>query len=433
MRKSVDARRITLLLPLAAVLAAGGCGGPTSAEPGPGTRPGAPIPAVEVVQAREGSLPLVERLTGTARASGEVGIFPEASGRIVEVLVNNGAAVTKGQPLVRIQTAEAQPQVDQARSQLTVAEAQVREAEAVLSDLRRQLSRTTTLAERGLVSRQEVDTQQSQVDAGRASVQRAQAQVTAARAVVAERAAVQRQSLVRAPISGRVGQRNAEVGMIVDGQTQLFIVGQLDRMRIEVPVAQDVLAQIRRGQRVEIVARAGDPPIVAAVSRISPFLSPGAFSGEVEIDVPNAGTLVPGMFVTVDIHYGESQAATLVPTSAIYENPVTGETGVFVVSDPPDEVQVAVAALSTEPLAVPFRRVDVLAAGRQTVGVSGLAPGDWVVVVGQHLLADAGAPEARVRALSWDHILDLQGLQREDLLRQFMEKQRQRSADGVKD
>ncbi|MBP7777569.1 MAG: efflux RND transporter periplasmic adaptor subunit [Acidobacteria bacterium] len=427
MRKLVDARRIPFMWPVVAALVAAGCGGSTSAEPRSDSRPGPPVPAVEVVQAREGSLPLVERLTGTARASGEVAIFPEASGRIVEVLVNNGAAVTKGQPLVRIQTAESKPQLDQARSQLTVAEAQVREAEAVLADLLRQLGRATTLAERGLVSRQEVDTQQSQVNAGRATVERAQAQVTAARAVVAGRSAVQRQSLVRAPISGRVGQRDAEVGMIVDGQTQLFIVGQLNRMRIEVPVAQDVLAQIRRGQRVEIVARAGDPPIVAEVSRVSPFLSPGAFSGEVEIDVPNAGSLVPGMFVTVDIHYGESEAATLVPTSAIYENPVTGETGVFVVSDPPAEVKVSMAGLGQDPIAVPFRRVDVLATGRQTVGVAGLSPGDWVVVVGQHLLTDSDSPEARVRALSWDHILNLQGLQREDLLRQFMEKQRQSS------
>ena len=81
---------------------------------------------------------------------------------------------------------------------------------------------------------------------------------------------------------------------------------------------------------------------------------------------------------------------------------------------------------------MPFRRVDVLATGRQTVGVAGLSPGDWVVVVGQHLLTDWDSPEARVRALSWDHILSLQGLQREDLLRQFMEKQRQ-SGEAVRD
>jgi hypothetical protein len=65
-----------------------------------------------------------------------------------------------------------------------------------------------------------------------------------------------------------------------------------------------------------------------------------------------------------------------------------------------------------EAVAVPFRRVDVLASGRQTIGVSGIRPGDWVVVVGQHLLEAGGTPEARVRAVSWDHIVNLQGLQR---------------------
>jgi RND family efflux transporter MFP subunit len=409
-----------------------GCADSGSASAGRSRGGAAPIPAVEVVQAREGRLPLVERLTGTARASGEVAIFPEAGGRIVEVLVNNGAAVTKGQPLVRIQTAEAQPQLDQARSQLAVAEAQVREAEALLADLRRQLVRTTTLAERGLVSRQEVDTQQAQVDAARATVARTEAQVNSARAVIAERSAVQRQSMVRAPISGRVGQRDAEVGMLVDGQTQLFVVGQLDRMRIEVPVAQDVLAHLRRGQRVEVITRADEAPITAEISRISPFLSPGAFSGEVEIDVPNEGRLVPGMFVTVDVYYGESDTATLVPTSAVYEDPTTGERGVFLVSDPPAEAKASVGELGEEAVAVPFRRVDVLASGRQTIGVSGIRPGDWVVVVGQHLLEAGGTPEARVRAVSWDHIVNLQGLQREDLLRQFMEKQRRTSGDAVR-
>ncbi|MEZ5285039.1 MAG: efflux RND transporter periplasmic adaptor subunit [Vicinamibacterales bacterium] len=327
MRTSFEPLLIRALV-VAAAMTAAACGGRATDETDPGQRAeDVPIPAVEAVRAREGTLPLVERLTGTARASGEVAIFPEASGRIVEVLADNGASVTRGQPLVRIRTAESEPQLEQARSELGVAEAEVQETEAVLADLRRQLVRTTTLAERGLVSRQEVDTRQSQVDAAEASVARAQAQVEAARALIAERSAVQRQNVVRAPIAGRIGQRNAEVGMLVDAQTQLFIVGQLDRMRIEVPAAQDVLAHLRPGQRAEIITRAGEAPIVAQVSRISPFLSAGAFSGEVEIDVPNDGGLVPGMFVTVDVFYGESASVTLVPTSAVYENPATGKSG----------------------------------------------------------------------------------------------------------
>jgi HlyD family secretion protein len=413
---------------LVCAIGAWGCAGDRPAD-AQGATPEAIVPAVEAVQSRWGTLPLVERLTGTARASGEVAIFPEVTGRIVEVMAENGASVSAGQPLVRLQTAEAQPQLAQARSQLAVTEAQVREAEAVLSDLRLQFTRITTLAERGLVSRQEVDTQRAQVDAAEAALARARAEVTAARAVIAGRAAVDRQSVVRAPIAGRIGQRNAEVGMLVDAQTQLFVVGQLDRMRIEVPAAQDVLAHIKREQRVEVTITPGEPPIVATVSRISPFLRAGSFSGEVEIDVPNDGALVPGMFVTVDVFFGESPATTLVPTSALYEDPTTGERGVFVIAQPPDPAEAAVGELGRDPVAVPFRAVEVIARGRQTMGVSGVEPGEWVVVVGQHLLSAAsGADEARVRAVSWDHIVALQQLQREDLLQQFMQKQKERAA-----
>jgi HlyD family secretion protein len=67
--------------------------------------------------------------------------------------------------------------------------------------------------------------------------------------------------------------------------------------------------------------------------------------------------------------------------------------------------------------------VDVVAEAAQTVGVGGVAAGEWVVVVGQHLLAAEPEPEARPRAIEWDRILELQQLQRQDLLREFMERQ----------
>ena len=359
-----------------------------------------PIPAVEAVQAREGVLPLVERVTGTVSASGQVAIFPETSGPVVEVFAQNGDAVKKGDPLVRIQTAGSDAQLDQARSTVAVAQAEVREIEAELKDLQMQYERTQALDERGLVPREAVDTLRSQVEATQASLARAKAQLEAERATVAQRAELQRQMIVRAPISGRVGQRNVEVGMRVDSQTQLFMIGRLDEMRVEVPVTQEVVTRVREGQRVEL--RPGDgagDPIEAQVSRVSPFLQPGSFSAEVEIDVPNEGRLVPGMFVTVDIFYGESQPATLVPTSAIYEEPTTGEQGVYVVSEGA-LANVEAGALTQEPLAIPFRAVKVLADGRQTVGVDGVQRGEWVVVIGQHLLSAQGseeAPRARVR------------------------------------
>src|SRR5690606_35031815 len=95
--------------------------------------------------------------------------------------------------------------------------------------------------------------------------------------------------------------------------------GRIGNVRVEVPVTQDLLGRIRQGQRVEIRTQSEQSAIVAEVSRISPFLAAGSFTAEVEIDVPNEdGRLLPGMFVTVDVYYGESDSATLVPASALY-------------------------------------------------------------------------------------------------------------------
>ena len=428
-----------VLLVLVAVLAAA-CGTPGDDRAAAAEAHRSHIPAVEVVQARSGALPLFERLTGTVRASGEVAIYPQTTGSIIEVLAQNGDEVRQGQPLVRIQAVGSRAQLTQSRSALDVARAAHREAEANLRQLEAQYERNAALGREGLVAEDTVVTLRSQLEAARAAAARAQAQVEVAEATVAERADVQGQTVVRAPITGRVGQRNAEVGMRVDDQTALFIIGRLENVRVEVPVTQEILAHVREGQRAEIGAqgRTG-PTIEAKVSRISPFLEAGSYSAEVEIDIPNKdGRLVPGMFVTADIYYGESERATVVPASAIYDHATTGERGVFVAEQAPpaspSKPQAGSSVPASEPMGMTFRPIEIVAAGPQTIGVRGVEPGDWIVVIGQHLLsAETGgaAPKARARAIEWDRLLELQRLQRDDLLRDFMERQQRLAAQGA--
>ncbi len=76
------------------------------------------------------------------------------------------------------------------------------------------------------------------------------------------------------------------------------------------------------------------------------------------------------------------------------------------------------------------RPVELLAEGRGRVAVAGVEDGEWVVTLGQHLLQqslDEGGGDtapARVRPVPWVYILELEGLQREDLLEGFLAKQR---------
>ncbi|MFW6088614.1 MAG: efflux RND transporter periplasmic adaptor subunit [Gemmatimonadota bacterium] len=395
----------------------------------------APTPAVEAVQARYGALPLRERLTGNVRAAGQVVIYPEVSGPVVEVLAQNGDQVSAGDPLVRIRAEASRSQLQQSQGSLASARAQRRQAEARLDELETRYERSEQLAAEDFISREEIESLRADLESARADLASAEAAVEVARGALGESRESVRQTTVRAPISGRVGRRNAELGMYVSASTPLFTIGRVEQVQVEVSITQEMLSRIEVGQTAEIRSESlADTVLTAEVSRVSPFIEPGSFSAEAEIDVDNPdGLLLPGMFVTVDILYGESEEATLVPKSAIYEDPSTGALGVYVAPSLGLETEPILPedgerAPFTAPTPSEFQRVDVVAEGRHVAGISGLEPDTWVIVVGQHLLSsqdpEAGDPQARVRPISWERLIELQGLQREDLLRQFMEKQR---------
>lgn len=401
----------------------------------PQGRDAATIPAVEVIQARYGSLPLEERLSGTVRAENQVIIYPEIAAPIVRVAVENGDFVRENAPLVYLRDTQFHEQLRQDEAALQIAQAEARRAEATLRELRTRLERARQLAEKQFQSAQELETLQAQVDGAEATHDQALGRIAQAEATVEEQREALRRTVVRAPISGHVGQRNAEMGMRVDTGTPLFVIGNFDVVRVEVAITDEMVGRIEKGQTALITVESPEERrIQANVSRISPFLEAGSYSAEAQIDVPNRdGVLRPGMFVTVDVFYGESEQATLLPASTLYEDPNTGALGVFVATSlntetplrEPDAYDPDDPPPFTEPTPMTFREVDVLARGRGLVGVNGVQDGDWVVTVGQNLLSGRGQErvDARARPMTWDRVGVLQDLQDQDLLRQFMEKQ----------
>lgn len=418
------------------VLLLSACSGSEAEQAGPpGQGEEVPIPSVEVVQARMGALPLEERLSGTVRAENQVAIYPEIAAPVMRVAASDGDYVEAGQPLVYLRDTQYREQLQQAEANLQISQAEAKRAEAELTELRARLARTRELAAKQYQSAQTLETIEAEVAAAEADHEQTLGRIALARAGIQEQQEALRRTVIRAPISGYVGQREVEVGMRVDTGTQLFTIGNLDVVRVEVAIPDEMIGRIQVGQTALISTPGlGERRLRAEVSRISPFLAPGSYSADAEIDVPNAdGLLHPGMFVTVDVHYGESEQATIVPTSALYEHPATGVLGVYVARSLGTEVPVEVPAAYdednppplSEPTPMTFREVQVLARGRETVGLSGIQPGDWVVTVGQNLLSSSAAaqPPARARVVPWERIASLQRLQDQDLLRAFMEKQ----------
>lgn len=389
-------------------------------------------PAVEAVQARYGSLPLSQRLSGTVVAENQVELYPEISGRIDQVHVQNGEFVEEGDPIVSLRDDQYREQVEQAQAQLRINQAQLKQAQARYNELEAQYNRTKKLSEQDLSTDLEMETLQAQMASAEADVELAQAQLEQTQSNLEEQQDMLEQTVIRAPISGTVGQRNAERGMQVNSSTQLFTIGDLDNLRVEVVLTENMLSEIEIGQTAHVhtnpTRRNAGHMLEAELSRISPFLNNVTRSTEGEIDVQNENNLLrPGMFVAVDILYGESEQATLIPTSALYTNPETGNEGVFVATSLGSEIDPVEQEEGsddppplTEATEVQFVEIDVIAEGRMELGVDGIEPGSWVVTVGQDLLSE-GRNQARVRASSWERILAMQGLQRQDLLQRILD------------
>ena len=395
------------------------------------------IPAVEALQARFGALPLTERLSGLVKARNQIDIYPEVNTAIVFVHVENGDYLKRGQPLVQLRDTEFRERLKQARASYQIAEAQLKQAEAQMLEIKAELERMRSLSDQGLASTAELENIQTEALSAEADVALARARIAQAQAIIDERQEILSKTTIRAPIAGRVGNRRAEVGMLVNSSTRLFTLGQMDNVRVEIILTDYMLNYIKTGQRTVI-----DPGnrlsgiLTAPLSRISPFLHPITHSTRAEIDIANPDErLMPGMFVTVDVFYGESDQATLVPLSALYDNPASGETGVYIAEQPLNREPVSKAnrgqvfALS-DPVSFKFTAVEIIAKGRMEAGIRGIDPGMWVVTLGQDLLGGE-ANKARVRTVDWGWVEELQHLQSEDLLQEIMQKQQAAARDSA--
>src|SRR5690606_18598271 len=137
------------------------------------------------------------------------------------------------------------------------------------------------------------------------------------------------------------------------------------------------------------------------------------------VELQNERNLLrPGMFVTVDILYGQSEEAVIIPNSALYRDPRTGIEGLYIVaaSGQPDSPLQDPEGLGivSPPQPVNFIPVEIVATGRMATAVRGIQAGDTVVTVGQNLLRN-GATQVRTRLLQWDNMMELQELQSEDM------------------
>ena len=184
-------------------------------------------------------------------------------------------------------------------------------------------------------------------------------------------------SQIAAPFTGVVTDKRVNPGDLATPGAPLLTIEREGAYRLEAPVAESRLAQIRPGQTASIVLEALDKKIEARVSEIVPAVDAASRAYTVKLDLPALGQIRSGMFGRVLFTLG-ARKALAVPAAAVIER---GQLQSVLVT----EDGVARTRLVT---------LGTSAGGRREV-LSGVSAGDKVIVPVPAGLADGARVEVR--------------------------------------
>lgn len=294
--------RIEIITVLAAALAAAACSGRSSAEAAPDT-PSVTVAPENVTVLDTVLLQSGPAITGDLMAERSATIRAEVGGSVMSVNVEEGQAVRQGQVLAILDESVIAEQVRSARSALVSAENSAAVA-------RREAERTKRLLAGGAVAERDVEL------ADRA-LWSAEAQLENARAAAAGAQKQWQKTRLTAPFGGIVGRRQVSVGDVVTMGNELFTVVDPRSMQLEAAVPVSALAALRVGSTVNFdVSGYEGQSFTGTVKRVSPEVDPGTRQVRIVVTIPNAGSLVAGLFAKGRV-VTESRLAIAVPVTAV--------------------------------------------------------------------------------------------------------------------
>jgi HlyD family secretion protein len=188
-------------------------------------------------------------------------VAAEITGRVIDVRVEEGLSVQRGQVLAVLDSSLARTELATARSRADSAVASTRALKADIEDARRIYNRTRELASKGYSSNADLTRNQTRVASLEAQLARADADVTTARSDV-QRIEVQLSKYeIRAPFSGIVVDKNAQPGEIISPvsagggftRTGICTLVDMNSLEIEVDVNEAFIGRVREGQKVDAV------------------------------------------------------------------------------------------------------------------------------------------------------------------------------------
>jgi len=373
----VSLRLVALIFLVSSLVVSLACSGGEASNAANGQRPAgggrgggqqAPVP-VTVATVKQKSMPIEIRVIGTVEAYSTVSVHAQITGQLTTVNFKEGDDIRQGQTLFSLDKRPLEAALHQAEANLQRDMAQAANAAV-------QAKRYDDLADRGIATREQVETARTGAAAFSATVE-------ADRAAV-ENAKVQLQyATMTAPIAGRTGALMVHEGNLVraNDTTPLVVINQITPIYVSFAIPESRLPELKHYMaQGALIAEAKSPTEEGNSShgRIT-FVDNNVdqTTGTIRVKATFANDdrrLWPGQFVNVTVALTKDPNAIVVPTAAVQ----VGQQGQYAFVVKPDR-------------SVEYRNVEVERTnGLETVVKTGLAPSETVVTDG-HLRLVAGS------------------------------------------
>ncbi|MBI2234493.1 MAG: efflux RND transporter periplasmic adaptor subunit [Micavibrio aeruginosavorus] len=250
-------------------------------------------PAVAVEAARVQSEPVERTIeaVGNLISNESVVLSPEISGRVAEIFFEEGAAVTSGMPLIRLDDSIYKAQLAQANASLILSEANHKRAE----ELYKQQSGTGRARDEALAKR----------NSDKAAVDLAEAQLDKA--------------TISAPFDGIAGLRQVSVGDYVNPGQPMVNYESIDPLKVDFRIAEVYLAALKPGQEIQVTVDAFPGKVFTGeVYAIDPRVDSAGRAVVLRAKLPNPDKLLrPGLFARVKLVVERKESAIMVDEQAL--------------------------------------------------------------------------------------------------------------------
>jgi membrane fusion protein (multidrug efflux system) len=276
--------------------------------------------------------------SGTVLPNEEVNLMSEISGRLIKLNIQEGAYITKGQLIAKINDRDLKAQLQKV-------------------DYNQELARKIELRQQKLLKVEAINLEEYDVTSNNIRVLDAEKELIESQLEKTE---------IRAPFSGRIGLKNISEGAYLAPGTSIVTIVQSNPIKIDFTVPEKYAADIRLNSPLTFNLDGDVFNYAAKVIALDPKVDENLRTLRIRATASNpVGKFVPGMFVKVKANLAANHKAVMIPTEAIV--PVLKGKKVFVVRNGKSEEVMVTTGLRTD------KKIQIL---------DGLQPGDSLITSG---------------------------------------------------